>query len=63
MKTTKSTPSGVGGKKDHAVAPPSEVTEQKGYLLIRELWQQGTDSVHDMRVVNTGAQSHRTKNP
>ena len=32
-----------------------EVTEQKGYLLIRDLWQQGTDIVHDMCVVNTDA--------
>ena len=30
-----------------------EVTEPKGDLLIRDLWQQGTDSVHDMRVMNT----------
>ena len=30
-----------------------EVTDQKGDLLIRDLWQPGTDSVHDMRVVNT----------
>ena len=37
------------------VAP--EVTEQKGELLIRDLWKQGTDNVHDMRVVNTDALS------
>ena len=35
-----------------------EVTEQKGDLLIRDLWQQGTDSVHNMRVVNTNALSY-----
>ena len=29
----------------------TEVTEQKGDLLIRDLWQQGTDSVPDMCVV------------
>ena len=40
-----------------------EVTEQKGYLLIRYLWQQGTDSVHDMHVVNTGALSYVRKTP
>ena len=35
------------------VAP--EVMEQKGDLLIRDHWQKGTDSVHDMRVMNTDA--------
>ena len=42
---------------------PPEVTEQKGDLLIRDLWQQDTDSVHDMRVVNTDALLHRLKDP
>ena len=40
-----------------------EVTEQKGDLLIRDLWQQGTDSVHDMRVVNTDALTYLEKAP
>ena len=40
---------------------PPEVTEQKGDLLIRDLWQQGTDSVNDMRVVNTDTLTHTTK--
>ena len=40
-----------------------EVTEQKGDLLIRDLWQQGTDTVHDMRVVNTDALSYFRKTP
>ena len=56
-------PAGASGNKDHAVAPPPEVMGQKGNLLIRDLWKNGTDSVHDMRVVNTDAQSHRTKEP
>ena len=60
---TKDTPAGASGNKNHAVAPQLEVTEQKDDLLIRDLWQKGTESVHDMRVVNTDAQSHRTKNP
>ena len=42
---------------DATMAEP-EVTEQKGDLLIRDLWKQGTDSVHDMRVVNTDALSY-----
>ena len=40
-----------------------EVTEQKVDLLIQELWQQGTDSVHDMRVVNTDALTYQLKAP
>ena len=40
-----------------------EVTEQKGDLLIRDLWQQGTDSVYNMRVVNNDALSYLKKAP
>ena len=40
-----------------------EVTEQKGELLFRDLWQQGTNSVHDMRVVNTDALTYQLKEP
>ena len=32
-----------------------EATEYKGNLMIREFYQNGTGSAHDMRVVNTGA--------
>ena len=35
--------------------PLLESTEQKGDLLIRDLWQNGTDSLHDMRIVNIDA--------
>ena len=45
-------PSGGSGNSNQLVAQPPEVTEQKGDLLVLDLWQQGTDSVHDMRVVN-----------
>ena len=38
-----------------------EAMEQKGNLLIRDLWENGTDSVNDMRVVNTDAKSHSLK--
>ena len=33
--------------------PPMDLgkSEQKGYLLIRELWKRGTDSIHDMRAM------------
>ena len=40
-----------------------ESTEQKGNLLIRELRQNGTDSVHNMGVVNTDTKSHLAKTP
>ena len=42
--------------------PPLEATEQKGDLLIRDLWHTGTDSARDMRVVNTDVKSHLEKN-
>ena len=47
----------------YPVVQPPEVTEHKGDLLIRDLWKQGTDSVNNMRVVNTDAPTHRTKDP
>ena len=37
--------------------------EQKSSLLIRDLWQQVTESVHDMRVVNTDALTYQLKAP
>ena len=63
VKRTKATPAGAGGKTNHAVVQPPEVMKQKGDLLIRDLWKQGTYSVHGMRVVNTNSPLHRTKDP
>ena len=63
MKRTKAVPSRASGTSTESVVQPPEVTEQKGDLLIRGLWQQGTGSVHDMRVVNTDALMHRKKDP
>ena len=63
VRRTKATPAGAGGNTGHAVVHPPEVTEQKVNLLIRDLWQQGTDSVHDMEFVNTDTLTHRTKDP
>ena len=40
-----------------------EAMEQKGNLLICDLWKNGTDSVHNMRVVNTEAKYNLTKTP
>ena len=60
-KRTKAAPAGANGNISHTAEP--EVTEQKGDLLIRNLWQQGTNSVHDMRVVNTDAPTYQKKEP
>ena len=38
-----------------------EAMEQKGNLLICDLWENGTDSVNDMLVLNTEAKSHSLK--
>ena len=63
MKRTKAAPAGAGGTRKHAEVQPPVVTEQKGGLLIRDLCQQETDSVHNMRVINTDALTYRTKDP
>ena len=42
-------------------APPPKEGEEKGHLLIQELWTQGADSIHDMRVVNTDTVSYQSK--
>ena len=56
VKRPKAKPDGTGGSTERA-------TEQKGDLLIRDLCQNGTDSVHDMSVVNTDAKTHAVKTP
>ena len=61
VKRLKAKQDGAGGSTYQDGAPPSESTEQKGDLLIRDLRKNGTDSVHDMRVVNTDAKSHSEK--
>ena len=40
-----------------------EATEQKVNLMICELWNNGIEIFHDMRVVNTDAKSHSSKTP
>ena len=35
----------------------------KGYLLIRDLWTQGTDIIHNVCVMNTDAVSNKSKTP
>ena len=63
MKRPKAKPDGISGSTDQDGAPLPEAREQKGDLLIRDLWQKVTDSVHDMRVVNTDAKTHTVKTP
>ena len=62
VKRTKAKPYGSSDT-THPDDTPPEATEQKGDLLHRDLWQNGTDSVHDMRVVNTDAKSYWEKSP
>ena len=63
VKRKKATPAGASVTTERDGALPPEVTEQKGDLLIRDLCQNGINSVHDMRVVNTDAKSHTDKTP
>ena len=59
---TKVQPAGPRDSTTSGTSPP-EATEQKGDLLIRDLWANGTDSVYDMRVVNTDAKSYWGRTP
>ena len=52
-----------GGKDKLKGSSSQDVGKLKGGLLIRDLWIQGTDSIHDMRVVNTDATSYQSKSP
>ena len=61
VKRTKAAPAGANDNSGHTAAP--EVTEQKGDLLFRDLWQQGTDSAHKMCVVNTASPTYQKKEP
>ena len=64
MSRTNPTPTGSTKPNPTRETPTEpEVTEKKGELLIRDLWQQGTDSVHGMHVVNTDALSYLEKAP
>ena len=44
-------------------APPQYKGELKGDLLIRYLWTQVTESIHNVHVVNTDAVSYKYKTP
>ena len=62
VRRTKSQPAGLRDSNTPGDSPP-EATEQKGDLLIRDLWSNRTDSVHYMRVVNTDAKSYWERSP
>ena len=64
MKRPKAKPAGPSGSTKPGDTPP-EATEQKqkGDLLIQDLWNNGTDSVQDMCVLNTDAKSYWEKSP
>ena len=44
-------------------APPLEEGDEKEDLMIQDIWTQGTDSIHDMRVLNNDAVSYQYKTP
>ena len=62
VKRTKANPDGPSDNTDPDETPPDS-TEQKGDLLLRDLWKNGTDSVQDMHVVNTYAKSYLEMSP
>ena len=43
----------VEGKKSLKGYPSKDKRDLKGGLIIRDLWAQGTDSIHNMRVMNS----------
>ena len=61
VRRTKPTLAGLNKTKPSEKPAASEVTEHKGDLLIWYLYDQGTNSVHDMRVVNTDALAYQSK--
>ena len=61
MKDPKAKPARTTGTTFRYNVPPPETTEYKGDLLIRDLWQNWNNSVHDMGVVNTDDKSHSAK--
>ena len=50
-----------GWKDNIKGSPKKDKGELKGGLLIRDLWMQGTDSIHNMNFVNTNATSYQCK--
>ena len=63
VKRPKAKPDMTTSLTDRENTPSPESREQKEDLLIRDLWQNGIDSVHDIHVVNTYAKYHLAKPP
>ena len=63
MKRPKAKPARTTGSSNQDNVTPPEATEQKGDLLIRDLYNNETDIVHDMCVMNTDAKSNSTNPP
>ena len=63
VKKTKATPAGANKTKTSEHPAAQDFTEQKDDLLIRDLWQLGTNSVHNMRFVNTDALTYQLNAP
>ena len=63
LKTLKEKTARTTGTNDRENALSLDFMEQKGDLLIHDLYQNDTESSHDMRVVNTNAKYHSAKPP
>ena len=63
MKRPKDNTARTTGSNNWDNTPTPETMAQKGDLLIRDLWKNGTGSVYDMHVVNNDAKSHSVKSP
>ena len=63
VRTTKPTLARSNKTKPSEQPAAPEVMEQKGDLIIQDLWQQGTNSFHDMCVVNTDTLTYQMKEP
>ena len=50
-----------GGNKNMKWSPSQDEGELKGGTLVRDIWTQGMDSIHDMRTMNTDATSYLSR--
>ena len=51
------------GKDKLKGSPSKDGGEMMGDILIRDLWTQRTNSIHDMHIVNTDATTYQSKTP
>ena len=50
-----------GGKENLIVSPSKDEGDLKGNIPIRDLWMKGTESIHNMCVVNTDTTYYHSK--